>query len=155
MASLPDGMATGKRSPDPDFDNEERLFRAFAANDLEGNKVAIDAIELPDMSVNRGKYGEPWWLLHLDIWAGCGVAAFDVRDARWSFSHLGVTTYRFDVVHTPTQNNYPHSEVYAFEEDRHIELPEQMDPAVHLRWRNRLRQRLNVLIRPGEYLPPE
>ena len=163
MASLPEGMKTGKQPPDQDFDDGEQLFRAFREQDLEGDSVAIDAIELPDMSVNRGKYGTAWWLLHLDRWEGCGVVAFEVRDARFAFLHSGVTEYRFDVVHTPTQNNYPHSDVRAYENERHIkspeptdiEPPEQIDPTVHLRWRNRLRQRLRVVIRPGEYIAPE
>ncbi len=155
MASLPAGMKAHKRGPVDDFDEDEPLYRAFREQDLDGDKVSIDAIELPDMSVNRGRFGQPYWLLHLGIWEGCGVAAFEVRDARYSFPHLGVIHYRFDVVHTPTQDNYPHSEIYAYEGERHIKTPERMDPTVHLRYRNRLRQRLRVVIRPGEYTAPE
>jgi hypothetical protein len=73
MPNLPDGMLAKGRAIDPRFDPDERLFRAFAAQDLDGDKVAVDAIELPDMSVNREKYGPPNWLLHLDIWTGCGA----------------------------------------------------------------------------------
>ena len=81
---------------------------------------------------------------------------FKVKDARCDFLHLGETAYRFDVVHTPTQDNYPHSEVYAFENERHIVAEkEEVVPAVHLRYRNCLRQRLRVVIRPGEYVAPE
>ena len=155
MASLPQGMLTGGRKPVLDFDDNEPLYRAFEEQDLDGDKVAYDAIELPDMSVNRGRFGPPCWLLHLDIWEGCGVASFEVQDARYNFQHLGGIAYRFDVEHTPTPNNYPHSEVCAFEGARHIEPPEPMDPAVHLRYRNRLRQRLRVVIRPGEYTAPK
>jgi hypothetical protein len=57
MARLPDAMRMGNRPPDQQFEDDERLFRAFAADDLEGDKIALDAIELPDMSVNREKYG--------------------------------------------------------------------------------------------------
>jgi hypothetical protein len=150
MASLPPNMITGGRKPDPAFEGTERLFRAFVADELEGDKVALDAIELPDMSVNREKYGPPEWLLCLDVWKGCGVAAFQVQDVRIELTHQGVRTFHFDVIHDPTENNYPHSVVRAHEEDRHITDPAELDPELHLRWRNRLRQRLRVIIRPDE-----
>ena len=52
MADLPDAMRQRDRPPDPHFDPDERLFRRFRPEDVEGNTVAVDAIELPDMSVN-------------------------------------------------------------------------------------------------------
>jgi hypothetical protein len=143
-------MPTRGRPPDPHFLPEERLFRAFAPTELDGDRIAVDAIELPDMSVNREKYGPPEWLLLLDVWAGCGVASFQVQDIPAEMLHRGTILYRFDVIHEPTPNNYPHSVVRALENDRHIPLPEDLDPELHLRWRNRLRQRLRVCIRPGE-----
>jgi hypothetical protein len=63
MVEIPDEMKTGSRSPDPIFTDNERLFRRFRPDDIDGGEITADAFELPDMSVNREKYGPPDWLL--------------------------------------------------------------------------------------------
>jgi len=139
------------RPPDPEpFREEEELFRAFEPEAWEGDHISIDAIGLPDLSVNWGKHGPAEWLLLLDTFVGCGVGAFKVADVPKSLEHLGVYIYTFGLVHDPTENNYPHSVIQAFDEEgRHIEEPQTLNPQVHLRWRNRLRQRIQLRIRTG------
>ena len=68
MPELPPDMKTRGRKPDnPLNDPNEELYRAFAPSAFDGDGIAIDAIELPDLSVNRQKYGPPGWLLLLEI----------------------------------------------------------------------------------------
>jgi hypothetical protein len=149
MARLPDYMLRRNRPLDQDFEPEEELFRAFGADDLEGDRVAIDAIELPDMSVNREKYGPPESLLYLDMWVGHGVAGFKVKDIPPEMLHRGTRRFTFQVVHDPTENNYPHSVIQAFEGGTHIQLPTDLDPELHLRWRRLMQMRMKVRIQPG------
>jgi hypothetical protein len=151
MADLPPDMLRKGRPPDPaGFRDEEELFRAFEPQAWEGNRISIDAIGLPDLSVNWGKHGPPEWLLLLERFAGCGVGAFNVADVPRKLENLGVYLYTFDLVHEPTENNYPHSIIRAFDErGQHVQEEQGLIPEVHLRWRNRLRQRIRLRIRPG------
>ncbi len=151
MADLPQEMLRRGRPPDPEgFRDEEELYRAFEPEAWAGDRISIDAIGLPDLSVNWGKHGPPEWLLLLDVFAGCGVGAFTVGDVPKRLEHIGVYVYTFDLVHDPTENNYPHSVIRALDENgRHILEEQGLNPQVHLRWRNRLRQRIRLRIRPG------
>lgn len=151
MAELPDGMRQHGRLPDPHFDPQERLFRRFRPEDIEDNTVAVDAIELPDMSVNREKYGPPNWLLLDEAFESWGVAAFAVRDIPPGITHLGVIQYAFRVEHQPERNNYPHSEVRAYKDGNHIDLKHKadLDPEPHLRWRQRLQWKTKIVIQPN------
>lgn len=150
MAKLPPDMLARGRAPDQEYAEQEELFRAFEPDALEGRAIAIDAIELPDLSVNRGKYGPPEWLLLVDRFQGCGVAVFKVEDIPRELEHQGVRRFTFAVVHAPTENNYPHSEIRAYnEQGTHIQAKERLDSDLHLRWRNRLRQRIRVRIMPS------
>lgn len=103
------------------------------------------------MSVNWGKHGPPEWLLLLDAFAGCGVGAFRVADVPKCLEELGTRTYTFDLAHAPTENNYPHSLIRAFDDrGTHLVDDSAIPPAIHLRWRNRLRQCIRLRISPPE-----
>jgi hypothetical protein len=151
MADLPQEMLRRNRPPDQEgFQDDEELFRAFEPGAWQGNRISIDAIGLPDLSVNWGKHGPPEWLLLLDVFSGCGVGAFKVADVPKRLEHSGVYQYTFDLKHDPTENNYPHSVIQALDENgQHIQEERGLNPQVHLRWRNRLRQRIRLRIPPG------
>lgn len=143
-------LARGRPPDSGGFRDEEELYRAFEPDAWEGDRISIDAIGLPDLSVNWGKYGPPQWLLLLDVFAGFGVGAFKVGDVPKSLEHLGTYVYTFDLLHAPTENNYPHSIIRALDaQKRHIQDENELDPHVHLRWRSRLRQRIRLCIPPG------
>jgi hypothetical protein len=59
MAEVPSAMLQRDRSIDPFFDDDEELYRRFSPHSLLGNEISIDAVQLPDMSVIRQKYGHP------------------------------------------------------------------------------------------------
>ena len=59
MTNIPPEMMARDRPEDPYFADEELLYRRFRPEDLDGGEVAPEAFELPDMSVNREKYGPP------------------------------------------------------------------------------------------------
>src|SRR5947207_1350946 len=138
MSDLPPEMLKGARHPDGHFAKSEDLHRAFHPHALQGASLELDAIELPDMSVNRSKYGRPEWLLLLDSRDGWGVAAFQVADIPSELVHQGVIRFTFRPFHRPFKHNYPHSEVWAFENGVHIDAKEKLNPDLHLRWRERL-----------------
>lgn len=152
MAEIPKEMSGKNRSPDPGpFLDDEELYRAFAPDAWEGDRISLDAIGLPDLSVNWSRYGPPEWLLLLDVFSGFGVAAFKVKDVPRKLEHAGVYLFTFDLLHDPIPTNYPHSVIRAFDENGvHIREEGVLHPEVHLRWRNKLRQRIRLRIRPTQ-----
>ena len=63
MAEIPHEMMSNGRVVDDNFQDDERLFRRIKPEHLDGDEPSIAAIELPDMSVGRSKYGSAEWLL--------------------------------------------------------------------------------------------
>jgi hypothetical protein len=154
MADIPNEMKTESRTPDPVFADVERLFRRFRPEDFDGGEVAAEAFELPDMSINREKYGPPDWLLLDEDFVGWGVAGFKVKDIPRGeeMLHLGVIVYVLQVEHVPLRLNYPHSEVRIYRGGNRIcrdndNLP-LLAPEFHLRWRERLCRVCRVVIQP-------
>jgi hypothetical protein len=156
MAEIPEEMKTGSRHPDPIFTDEERLFRRFRPEDFDGGEVAAEAFELPDMSVNREKYGPPDWLLLDEDFLGWGVAGFRVKDIPRGkeILHLGVIVYVLQAEHVPLRLNYPHSEVRIYRDGNRVwrdnENLRLLEPEFHLRWRERLSRVCRVVIQPSE-----
>ena len=148
MADVPDEMMTKDRPPDPVFKEDELLFRRFSP-DAPGRTSGLpDALELPDLSVNREKYGPPEWLLLDEAFAGWGVLAFRVGDIPKELLDKGINVYTFAPRHVPLKYNYPHSEVWAFRDGVHIDARNEMllDPDLHLRWRQILIWKTRLVI---------
>jgi hypothetical protein len=141
-------MLQGSRKPDPDFAADESLYRRIRPDMYANGQIELDAVELPDMSVDRGKYAQPEWLL-LGEHADWGVAGFRVKDIPARLVHLGTWAYTFEPRHVPHKRNYPHSEVWAFEDGAHIDGKERLDPILHLRWRHLLLRKIKVVIAPA------
>jgi hypothetical protein len=151
-------MMTGGRAEVQEFADDERLFRRFHPNHLDGDEVAIDAVELPDMSVNRERFGPPAWLLLEEEYADWGVLAFLVRDIppHRQMWHQGVVPYTLEPKHVPLRHNYPHSEVRVYRDGMHIQRGSRqnpgnlhlLDPDFHLRWREHIVLASRIVIRP-------
>jgi hypothetical protein len=151
MAEVPDEMLTKDRPGDPIFTADERLFRRLKPDALDGTRIAPDAIELPDMSVNRSKYGPPEWLLLDDEFQAWGVFAFRVGDIASELLDKAVTKYTFDAQHRPLKYNYPHTEIWAYRDGEHIDAKKALllDPGLHQRWRQMLAWKCRIVIAPG------
>ena len=154
MTDVPAEMKQNGRPPDPDFNETEKLFRRFHPDHIDGDEIAPEAFELPDMSVNREKYGPPAWLLLGDDLSQWGVGAFRVRDVPVDekLQHLGVIFYDLRAEHVPHQRNYPHSEVRIYRDEVRVSRESRnlslLEPEFHMRWRERLSQCSWVAIQP-------
>src|ERR1017187_3749497 len=115
MADLPDGMFQLDKPIDDVFPPDEYLYRRVPHEWLDDDYIYADALELPDMSVNRGKYSRPEWVRLLsDGFRDWGVIGFQVKDIPAELQNLGVHIFRFRPKHVPQKRNYPHSEVQAY-----------------------------------------
>ena len=156
MADVPPEMMTQGREPDQAFNEMEKLYRRFPPDCLDGDEISIAAVDLPDTSVIRDKYGRPEWLLlddHFDEW---GVLYFLVRDIppRREIWHLGVIPFTLSPRHVPLKHNYPHSEIWLFRDGEHVcrsnKNLDLLDPDFHLRWRECIVLASHVAIVPNQ-----
>ena len=160
MADLPDEMLQKDRQLDPVFRDEEWLYRRVPHELWDDDSIELDAIELPDMSVNRQKYSKPAWVrLDRDEYSDWGVIGFQVQDIPPEIQDDGAFLFPFRSVHVPLRRNYSHTEVRAYEspvdhpeEETHIgkALMNRVEPEVHLRWRERLRRKCRIILRAYE-----
>lgn len=156
MPSLPKGMFTESRQIDQVFDEAELLYRRVPLvlwddwNDW-NEDIGIESVQLPDISVNREKYSHPVWARFEGDeykYADWGVVSLRVQDVPTEQLENGVTKFTFKVEHAPLKKNYPHTEVRAFENSRHISLNATIDPIMHLRWREKVARKIRRVIAP-------
>lgn len=155
MAEIPDAMMRKGRGADGSFNSGELLFRRVPLTLWEDgdDAIEIDAIELPDMSVLRSKYGHAEWArLERDDFAEWGVVSFAVENIPEELLHEGIFRWEFGPHHDPLHKNFPHTEVRAFENKVHVnmKLKDRLDPQLHLRWREQLLRKVRKEILPYE-----
>jgi hypothetical protein len=169
MPELPEGMMQFDKEIDPVFKPDEQLYRRVPHDDWDNAYVTLDAIDLPDMSVNRGKYSQPQWVrLVSDEFHDWGVIGFQVRDIPAEIQYLGVHIFRFRPKHVPLKRNYPHAEVQAYHAkveapdcEEHInsgllkkeqveKLSTLFPDELQLRWREQLRRKCRIVIQAYE-----
>lgn len=151
-------MRRNERPPDQDFAPGERLYRRVHPDDLVRGVVAVDAIALPDVSTMRERFTHDlqWVLIDAEgdrgdrDFSGWGIVAFTVADVPETLEYQGTKRFfSFSVVHAPEKYNYPHSEVRAFDGLTRIREKGVLPKDVHLRFRERLRQRIKVVHQPA------
>jgi hypothetical protein len=132
------------KPPIPEFDPDEYLYRRTKPGVWKKGKLSLDAIELPELSVNRSSLGPAEWvLLTEERFSTWGIAKFKVRDIPTPMTHLGIDAYDFRPVHDPDKNNYPHSVVRVWKNGAVVDGEiVHLDRELHLRWRRALR--LNI-----------
>jgi hypothetical protein len=175
MSDLPSEMLKNGRPEDQEFESGEFLYRRVPEDLWDDDEIDLDSIELPDMSVNREKYGPAWWVRYMEskdsksgarefVLTDWGVIGFRVEDVPPEQAFHGQFLYKFKVAHAPNKYNYAHSEVRAFEtimgnpksDEIHIkgnDLINRIDPIWHLRWREKLARKCERILSPGEPNP--
>lgn len=151
MPEIPEEMKRNGRPRIKEFDPDEYLYRRVAPAQWDEADLDIDAIELPDMSVNRSSLGPPEWLrLEEERFKDWAVIGFKVRDIPTDILHLGVYLYKFEPMHVPLERNYPHSEVRCYLNGHHINAKAKLDRALHQRWSEKLLWRIKTFLRPDQ-----
>lgn len=156
MSSPPVAMRTNGRPVDPHFHPEEFLFRRVptALWDDPAEDFDLDAVELPDISVNRSKFGHAEWarfdVLNNRYYEEWGVLAVQLQDIPPELWREGVYHFVFRVCHCPEEKNYPHAEIRAYENENHLDRREKIPEDVDLAWRERLLRKLRRIIKPHQ-----
>lgn len=151
---VPAAMRSNGRAPDDDFGPDELLFRRFPPQAFVDNELELDSVQLPDISTMRQRYTEdPCWVL-LDVtgkqdFSSWGIAAVRISKLPREVWHHATNKYDFVVAHAPLSNNYPHSEIRAFDSSRkHLRENSEIPPDVGLCFRERLLRVMKVHRRP-------
>jgi hypothetical protein len=164
MPELPSYMKKAGRSPDQTFLPDEMLYRRVRPEVWDDDDIPLDAIEFPDMSVTREKYGPPEaarWEFH--NYLDWGVVGFRVSDIPPETIFQGAFIYRMRPSHEPTKINYPHSEVQVFESSWGSPMVEiRIDRTkisgvtreARQEWREMLRRACQAVLKPYEKPDP-
>jgi hypothetical protein len=107
----PARMVRNGRPEDPIFNAEEILFRRYAKEHFEGDKIVAAFFNFPP-SFNRQKYSEPEDVIFSDDgqFDGWGVLEYRVDQATLGLEHQS-GAFSFFPRHVPEETNYSHTEV--------------------------------------------
>ena len=149
MDDLPPGMLQEGRSIDPNFEEDERLYRRVQPELWAEPPYAmeVDAVSSVNMSVNRSKFGPPEWV-RLGEHSNWGVIFFEVGRIPSERQHQG-SSFQIHPEHVPQRRNYPHSEIWVHHPngDRVLKSDE-LDPVFRLEWREFLLWIAKIALRP-------
>lgn len=119
-ANRPKRMFRQDRPVDSEFSPTEDLYHRCLARHVVDKRLLPEAIRFPNFSVNRSKYSEPEDVL-IPQYSQWGVATFQVKDLPPQRSTDTNTTYTWQVVHDPLEENYAHSEVRTYKNGHYSE----------------------------------
>jgi hypothetical protein len=156
-------MRQNGRQPVPHFDPQEYLYRRIPLSLWDDASVPIDinAVNLPDLSTGRSRFGHPEWLRldraqddagrkrlqYFDGWAVVGFMVQHIPTERWVD---GVFHYTFAAFHDPSEYNFPHSEVRCFQDEMHVDGLEKLPEEMHIKWRELLLRSKEIFLKPHQ-----
>jgi len=112
-------MIQGNRQPDDRFRPKDQLYRRCKIEEIIDGHLTGVSLRLDDMSTNWSKYSKPWDVIF--DYPGYGIARFRVLDLPTDLPTedppgATVASHSFRPQHRPCQNNYAHTEIWAFSE---------------------------------------
>ena len=152
---VPGEMRREGRSIDHEFPDAEVLYRRFPKAHLSpGAKIPIYAVELPDVSVNRSKYGGKMEYVLYDVVHGKYRSEFGVVSFKaGQIPHPGTistgTCISIRLKHVPEELNYYHAEIQAHDRNRgHLKAFDDADERWIAAWRIGMRKILTLVKAP-------
>ncbi|MCF7809724.1 hypothetical protein K9N50_01910 [bacterium] len=140
-------------------DSESLYFRFPKSYFINTDNLELGAINVPNMSCNRYKYGgKPEDVLcgyysrsdgTIVTYIDWGVAEFKVSDIPNPLLWRAIPFYS-KAVHIPERKNYYHTEIQSFDSNKNpIEARGAYSEEILMLWREKLRNRLKTPIIPG------
>jgi len=155
MPDRPSDMYTGLRLPDSAFDAGESLYHRVEPTRIQDNG-GVDPVHVqcPDLSSNRSKYSQPFYVLYpRALFGHCAVFRFRKEEvlAEVSSSHEGGTpvVYSVRTIHDPEPDNYGHCETRFYRADEHMR-PNKINKGAKKIFRAHMSQILVLERKPGE-----
>ncbi|MDZ4820637.1 MAG: hypothetical protein SGJ20_16860 [Planctomycetota bacterium] len=148
-------MIRDDRGLDDDFQSNEKLFFRCKAEWIDQNgRIRLAHVRAPDQSVNREKFSKRYDVLlpiddtsspKLIYW---GVASVDVQDVPTHGVSTGGLIFSFTVEHDPLENNYGHTELRAYKNNKREMKSDNINKAVRKEYRAKLAERTRIEISP-------
>jgi hypothetical protein len=161
MPDRPHEMYRNGRPIVPDFDPGElfyhRIQPGFVQEDGSIDPVHISSLQCPDISSNRSRFSEPWFVLYPRArYGGWAVYKFQTTDLPEvvQADAPGATVYSVKTEHDPEDDNYGHCETRVYRGDEKM-----ASSNVNRNAKNKLRlslaRALKIARKPGEQFPPD
>lgn len=160
MPDRPEDMYRNGRPAVPEFDPSEwfyyRIQPAFVQDDGTIDPVHIPSLQCPDLSSNRSRFSQPWYVLYprakYGEWA---VFRFQTNDLPTTVQAdaPGSTVYTVRTEHDPEDDNYGHCETRLYRE-----AEKMVSANINKNAKNKLRlafsRALTIERKAGEPFPP-
>jgi hypothetical protein len=118
-------MIRNGRPIDQNFRSFHLLYYRCKREDIEGNRLLAPKIKSFDISVNWSKYSKPWDVIFGE--PAAGIALFVVCDVSCdlprelsSEQREAKKIHSYRPTHEPYDDNYSHSEIAVFKDDKRI-----------------------------------
>jgi hypothetical protein len=151
MLDRPTAMCTNGRKPDPDFDEDECFYCRIDPAWVTNGKVDPTKVRCPDLSSNRSKYSEPYYVLYpRDKNGRHAVFRFRMRDVPAEIASQGTggppTLYGVRTVHDPIEtppeeDNYGHCETRVYRGQQQMK-PNKLSPGARKSFQVQLSERM-------------
>jgi len=141
------------REESQDFDINESLFLRFPQLSAVDGRLYPPSIKFPAFSVNRDRFSRFddvlfWQYPKYASWGVCSFLAKDIPTPITTEEHSKKTTmYEFCVWHVPEDDNFAHSEVKTYSDDK-LRLNDINSKIVKKRFRYCLSEKINILKSP-------
>jgi hypothetical protein len=160
MSDRPQEMYRNQRPVVPEFDAEEWFYHGIEPNFVDPNgtidPVHIGSIQCPDLSSNRSRFSEPWYVLYpRDLHGDWAVFKFRRQDVPSIIKRdaPSATPYQVKTEHDPYEDNYGHCETRVYRDGTRMRANQVKQEA-----KNKLRLSFSKILflerKPGELFPP-
>jgi hypothetical protein len=153
-------MYTGARVPDPTFDGEEPFYYRVHP-DLIQDEGTVDPVQVhcPDLSSNRGRYSESWYVLYpRDSFGNFAVFRFlrseVIPEVSSALPGGGMATvYAVRTEHDPEWDNYGHCETRLYRGNERMK-PNKVSSGAKKIFREHMSRILKLERKAGLPFPP-
>jgi hypothetical protein len=161
MPDRPKDMLRNGRPVVPDFDQDEVLYHRTDPNFIQPDGT-VDAVHItfrfPDLSSNRSKFSEPWYVLYpRSEYGGMAVIKCRCQDIPPSVQGDGKDSpiHKVKAEHDPLDDNYGHCETRIYKNDKRLTRPNQLKDGPKARLRLAFSKIVRVERSGGEPFPPD
>lgn len=149
IEELKEHIKRNNRPIDDHFPPDEMLYRRVKKDEIVDGQVEYSVLKVPVFCANRSKYSLPEHVI-LFPFQDWGVIAFEIQYIpSGPYNTDEKTSYTFNVVHVPEEENYSHTEVRACKNGEYSARTKVPDSVKH-KWRLKLREYIKVIIEPAK-----
>jgi hypothetical protein len=160
MPDRPDDMHTAGRDPVRDFDRDECGYHRVKPSLVQSDDTVDPAnVQCPDLSSNRSKFSEPYYVLYPRADFGhFAIFKFFYREVLPTVASPNAgggdpVEYAIRTIHVPEPDNYGHCETRFYRGEQHME-PNKISRGAKKLFREHMSRIMELERKPGAPFPP-